>query len=441
MITHYFIGQLGMTIKTLFNVLLITATPLSLAQNQWTDIHCGHLLDVEKKQITHNTHILIKNDRIENVGTALSIPAEAKKIDLSDSYCAPGLMDMHVHLFLDIANKTMDLSGTTQSSAYNALIGLKNARILLNQGLTTIRITGDTDIYFANIELRNAINRGDFVGPRMLVAPHAISPMGGHGDFNTFAPDRMHRINGPAVVDGADNLRHFLREEFKYGADWIKVMASGGVISQHDDPNVVAYSHEEFRAMVDETHRHKKKITVHAHSDNAIRAAVEAGVDSVEHGTLMSEDTARLMAKKGTYYVPTLYVLDWIVETSAKGGVTKSTLDKAKQIVAQHDNAVRLAQKHGIKLVIGSDPVFPMDQAIREYAALASRGVQPWDVLRAGTINAAEMLGMETRIGNIRAGKLADIVAMPSNPIEEIKAVEAINFVMKDGQIVRHDSM
>jgi imidazolonepropionase-like amidohydrolase len=242
------------------------------------------------------------------------------------------------------------------------------------------------------------------------------------------------------IVDGPDNLRRAVRQEIKYGADWIKVMASGGVMSQHDDPEVAGYSDAELEALADEAHRHKKRITAHAHGDAGAYAAVKAGFDSIEHATMMTERTVKLMAKQGTYYVPTFRVLDWVLELGDQGGITADNLRKAKLVAEQHDKSAQMAYKHGVPMVIGSDCIFPMEEAILEFSAFAKRIPDNWYVLRAGTINAAAMLGLENEIGSLEAGKKADLVAAPANPIEDMAAVEQVDFVMKSGRIVRHDS-
>lgn len=415
---------------------LAPAVPALAAQ----DIRCGHVLDVEAQTILSDQRILVEDGRIIAMGKEVPAPPDADVIDLSDRYCAPGLMDMHVHLFIDLTGSTLDQAAPAQSSAFNALMGLRNAQTLLRLGFTTIRVPGDMDYHYAGIEVRNAINRGEFQGPRMLVAPHAISPLGGHGDFNSYAPDLPVKVLGPFIADGVDAVRRAVRQEIKYGADWIKVMASGGVMSQHDDPAVAAYTQDEFDAFADEAHRHRKKITAHAHGDAGIRMAVMAGFDSIEHGTMMSQQTAELMAENGTFYVPTLYVVDWILETGRQGGISANNLEKAQRVSAMHSRSVGLAYKAGVKLVVGSDPIYPMEQAIREFAALAERVPDNWAVLQAGTINPAQMLGMGEEIGRLAVGMRADIVAMPDNPIDDITHIEAVDFVMKGGTVIRHEN-
>jgi len=413
-----------------------SAAPAHVGPDRYQDIHCGKLLDVEKKQTLSSQHILVKNDVIVELGASVSAPADAEKIDLSNQVCMPGLMDMHVHILYDTSKHTIDYSALVNSSADVTLFGLRNLQSLLNQGFTTIRIPGDGDKTYATIALKNAINRGEFDGPRMLVAPHLLSPTGGHGDLNSYAAD-SHLPVTVNIVDGVDDIRRTLRMEFKYGADWIKIMASGGVMSQHDDPNVSAYSEEELAVFVEEAHRHNKKITVHAHGDAGMYAAVKAGVDSVEHGTMMSKRTAKLMAKKGTYLVPTVYVLDWILEMGKKGAITANNLAKAQLVARMHSNSVKMAYKYGVKMALGSDPIFPMDQAIREFDAMAKRIPDNWYVLQMGTINSAEMLGLEKDIGSLAVGKQADIIAAPESPIDEMSNIEQVNFVMKGGKVIR----
>ncbi|MEM1245351.1 MAG: amidohydrolase family protein [Acidobacteriota bacterium] len=419
--------------------LFVLSSTLTAQEEPATEVRCGRLLDVEERVVRKNVSVLVRGDRIEAVGSSLDVPDGATVIDLGNRVCMPGLMDTHTHLFIDTLGKTVDQSAPTQSSAYNALMGLRNLETLLGLGFTTVRVPGDMDYHYAGIELRNAIDRGWFTGPRMLVAPHAISPVGGHGDFNSYSPDLPHPVLGPKIADGVDEVRRAVREEIKYGADWIKVMASGGVMSQNDDPEVAAYTAEEFRAFAEETHRHGKKITAHAHGDAGIRGAVEAGFDSVEHGTIMTAETAALMAEKGTFYVPTVYVVDWILERGATGGISENNLMKAKRVSKFHARSIANAEQAGVLLVIGSDPIFPMEQAIREFTALAKRVRDPWEVLRAGTLHSAMMLGLEEELGSLKPGKKADLVASPESPIERMQNIESVSFVMKDGVVVKDE--
>ena len=408
------------------------------AADSYTLIDCGSLLDVEKKKTFSNQQILVKNDLIEAIGSDLTAPAGAEQIDLSDQVCMPGLMDMHVHVMIDSTKATLDVLAITESASELTLFGLRNLWTLLDQGFTTVRLPGDLDKEYSTIALRDAINRGEFKGPRMLVAPHGIGPLGGHGDANSIAYD-THMPEGPWIVDGVDEVRKVVRREIKHGADWIKVHSTGGVMSQHDDPTVAAYTQEEYQALAEETHRHKKKITAHAHGDAGARAVVEAGFDSVEHATLLEESTVKLMAKKGTFYVPTRYVVDWILEMGLSAGISESNLGKAKMVSDRHRESIKLAYKHGVKMALGSDPIFPMDQAIREFNSMNTILEDEWYVLQMGTINSAQLLGLEDQIGSIKVGKQADIVATPNSPIDNMRNIESVSFVMKGGELIRQD--
>jgi len=407
------------------------------AADSYKMIVCGTLLDVESKEVLKNQNILVRNDVIEAMGTRVSTPAGTEILDLSDSVCMPGLMDMHVHIMINSTKSDTDIQSLRDSVADKTLFGLRNLQTLLNLGFTTIRIPGDGDKSYATLALRNAINRGEFKGPRMLVAPHAYSPTGGHGDWtNSFAYDS----NVPLainIVDGKDQIRRKLRESFKYGSDWVKIMATGGVMSQNDDPEVTAYSEEEFRVFAEETHRHKKKITAHAHGDAGARAAIEAGFDSIEHITLMQRETAKLMAEKGTVYVPTRYVLEWILAMGETGGITANNLAKANFVADRHLESIKMAYEEGVKMVLGSDPIYPMNEAIREFNSMANVLGDNWYVLQMGTINSAELLGLENEIGSLKVGKQADIVATPNNPIDDMENIEAVNFVMQGGSVIR----
>lgn len=408
----------------------------STAQDAVYDIHCGKLLDVEKRQVVSNQHILVRNGTIAEIASSVNAPADAVRIDRSSQVCAPGLFDTHVHLFIDSTRSALDVGRMQQSSAYNTLMGVRNAQKLLHTGFTTLRVPGDMDTYFAGVEIRDAFRRGDFIGPRMLVAPHALSPLGGHGDSNSIAVDQGVPEH-PYIVDGVESARRAIRREIKYGADWIKIMGTGGVMSHHDDPEVAAYTQEEMNAFADETHRHRKKITAHIHGDSGARMAVEAGFDSIEHGTMLKQETIELMAERGTWLIPTRYVLDWILEMGQSGGITANNLAKAQLVAKTHASAMKAAYEAGVSMALGSDPIFPMEQSIREFAAMARVLEDNWFVLRAGTISAAEMLDLDQLVGSLAVGKQADIVAMPLNPIDDMKNIEEVNFVMIGGRVVR----
>ncbi len=411
----------------------------ALGADRWTIIDAGHLVDVTNKRVLADQQILLKNDRIEAIGDKVDAPPGAQRIDLSDAYVLPGLMDMHVHVFATYNEKSRLEAVVTQSSADNALIGLKNLQKLLRSGFTTVRMPGDKDQKFAAISIRNAINRGDFEGPRMFVAPHFMGPLGGHGDLNSVSADWEDKIVGQVIPAGTAGMQDAVRREIKFGADWIKIMATGGVMSQFDDPNAQAFSDEEFQALADEAHRHGKKITAHAHGNAGAYAAVKAGFDCIEHGTMINQVTIDLMVQNGTYLVPTLYVLDWILAQGPSGGISANNYAKALEVSKTHKKALRAAYEAGVKIALGSDPVYPHEEAIREFAAMVDAGIAPWDVLRAGTINAAALLEIEDDLGSLEAGKIADIVAVPGSPVNDIEQIEDVFFVMKEGRVIYHE--
>ncbi len=422
-----------MSIKTLAATALLIAGTATQASD-YTHIRCGQLLDVESKKVLQNQDILIKGDVIEAIGPKLTAPAQAASIDLSNQVCMPGLMDMHVHIMFDSSKPA--IRHFTETASELTLFGLRNLWSLLDQGFTTIRIPGDGGGDYSTIALRDAINRGEFRGPRMLVAPTLHGPTGGHSDHNSIASD-IHMPVRRQIVNGADEARKAVRTEIKYGADWIKVHSTGGVMSMYDDPTVASYTQEEYEAFASEAHRHKKKITAHAHADAGAVGAINAGFDSIEHGTLLQPSTLKLMAKKGVVLVPTRYVLDWILERGQQGSITSNNFGKAQLVADAHIEAIKNAYKYKVKMALGSDPIFPMHLAIREFDAMNKILDDEWYVLRMGTINSAELLGLEDQIGSLKVGKQADIVATPKSPIDDMKNIEQVSFVMKGGDIVR----
>ncbi|MGA7918996.1 MAG: amidohydrolase family protein [Candidatus Acidiferrales bacterium] len=384
-----------------------------------------------------NATIIVREGHIDSIGTDVAVAPEAQNIDLSQATCLPGLMDLHAHILFNPLRGTDD-NYLLGSSAYKALFGLKRAQQELSEGFTTLRDPSDFDKYFALVEIRDAIARGDFMGPRMFVAPHALTSTGGHADLNDIAPD-VDTLAFGKIVSGPQSMREAVREEIKYGADWIKVYVSGGVMSAHDDPRVQTFTDEEIQAAVDETHRLGKKITVHAIGTEAIKESVRAGVDSVEHGLLIDDETIRMMKERGTYLIPTLYVLNYIVEEGPKMGIPQHSIEKGRAMIGERDKHLRAAFAAGVKIAFGSDTIFDEQYVPREFALLVSLGLTPFKAIQAATINPATLLGIDKEVGTLEAGKQADIIAVQQNPIEDIHAMEHVKFVMKGGQVVRND--
>jgi imidazolonepropionase-like amidohydrolase len=415
------------------SVLLAAAAPA--ADSPTTIIRCGRLIDGRSDDVRTNVAVTVREGRIVTVGAASSTPAGAQVIDLSRSTCLPGLMDLHAHILYRPGTEAL-ADFATRSSARKALDGLRAAQNMLRHGFTTLRDPGDEDAYYAIVDVKNAIARGEFVGPRLLVAPHFFSATGGHGDLNMLAPDLPHLAEG-RIVNGVDAMRLAVREEVKYGADWIKVMASGGVMSSGDNPRATAYSDEELRAAVEETHRLGRKITVHAIGPDSIKASVRAGVDCVEHGVLIDEEGIRLMREKGIPLVPTLYVLEYIIDDGPRLGLPAESIAKARALRDERDRSIRAAFAAGLKIAFGSDTIFPHEHAAREFAQMVRLGLTPMQAIRAATLNAAEVLGIDRETGTLEAGKAADLIAVSGDPLKDVRTLESVSFVMKGGQLVQ----
>jgi imidazolonepropionase-like amidohydrolase len=397
-------------------------------------IRCGRLIDGRADQAVSAVDVQVAGGRIAAIGKGIPALPGARTIDLSNATCLPGLIDLHAHVLLNPGNVLAE--SLRKSSARKALEGLRNAQVRLQNGFTTLRDPGDLDLYYSTVEIRDAIARGDFEGPRLLVAPHMISSTGGHGDFNDLAADLAVQVPN-VVVDGPDAMRRAVREEIKHGADWIKLAATGGVMSAADDPRGQAFTDEEFRAAVDEAHRHGRKVTVHAIGAGGLKAALRAGVDGIEHGTLIDDEGIAMMKERNTPLVPTIYVLDYIIEQGERSGIPADRIAKARALQAERDRAIRAAFAAGLTIGFGSDTIFPHETANREFARMVRLGLSPMGAIKAATANAARVLGIEKEAGTLEAGKRADLVAVPRDPLADVTALESVSFVMKDGRVVR----
>ena len=413
-------------------VALLTITPALHAGE--VALHCGHLLDVASGELRADQTIVVEDSQIREIGESPALSAAATKVDLSDHTCLPGMIDLHAHISLT-PTPTLGLD-LTRASADRALDSLYAAQKMLDAGFTTLRDPGAFDLFYATVAVKKSIESGEFMGPRLFVAPHPLSPTGGHGDLNTMQPEFGVEIPS-RIVDGADEIRRTIREEIKYGGDWIKLMATGGVMSAGDDPSHIAFTREELDAAVDETHRLGRKITVHAIGTEGIKMSVEAGVDSVEHGILIDDEGIEMMKERGTYLIPTLFVLNYIVDEGETLGYPAESIAKAKALQAERDTRLRHAFEQGVPVAYGSDTIFPHEWSAREFSAMTALGLPEIEAIRAATKNAAELLGIEDEAGTLEAGKLADIIAVKGNPLERIDILEDVRFVMKSGVVVK----
>src|SRR5215510_7150698 len=397
-------------------------------------IKAGRLLDVKTGKIANNVFILVENHRIKSIGDAA--PAGVRVIDLSNAFVMPGMVDCHAHILGDLSDQSPGAS-FRMSSAKKTLWGMKNLKAWLGHGFTALRDAGEDDLGYGQLALRDAIDAGWIEGPRMQSSGNFVSLNGGHGDSEDFiAPDQELPLR-PNIADTVDDVARAVRRDIKYGADWIKLMGTGGVLDLTSDFNVQESSEEQMAKAVEVSHRAGKRVMVHAEGTEGIKAAVRASVDSIEHGTMLDDEGAALMAKKGTWLVPTLYTFQHGVELGTTHGQDPISLAKVNEILAHQQPAFTRALKAHLKIAVGIDD--EPQYLPKEVEALVRGGMTPLEALQAATIRGAELLNWSDRIGTIEPGKFADIIAIDGDPTQDINAIEKVVFVMKDGAVVKND--
>jgi imidazolonepropionase-like amidohydrolase len=389
--------------------------------------------------------IIVNGGKIVGVGSTAAIPSGAQVIDFGDATLLPGFIDAHTHLSFpysdDYKQSTIDsLQKTVAEQAIDATV---NARVTLMAGFTTVRDVGSKD--YLDVGLRNGIRNGDVPGPRMLVTVHAIGATGGHCDGEDgFRAGLFNHESGPldGVVNGPDQARYAVRLDHKYGADMIKVCASGGVLSLTDDVDTPQLTQEELNAIVDEAHALRRKTAAHAHGAEAAKRAIRAGIDSIEHGSFLDDEALDMMKQRGTYLVPTLMAVQGIQEQLDRGIYIPPAIEvKARAAIAAIHATFQRALAKGVKIGLGTDAgVYPHGRNAEEFHQMVDLGMKPVDALKAGTSSDADLLGLADKIGTLEAGKLADIVAVPGDPTQNIRQTEHVFFVMKEGVIFRNDS-
>jgi imidazolonepropionase-like amidohydrolase len=399
-------------------------------------IHAGKVLDVRTGQYAIDQIIWIEGDRIKAIGTAAEItaklPANTKMVNLSKFTVLPGLIDCHTHLTM--TPYSSGPAGLHISYPRQALTGAKNARITLEAGFTTVRNVGADG--YSDVALRDAIRAGDVPGPRMLVSGPPLSITGGHGDENFLAPQFGWSSDG--VADGVDGVTKKVRENVKYGADVIKFMATGGVLSEGDNPALAQYSPEEMKAIVDTAHGLGRKVAAHAHGAAGIKYAVLAGVDSIEHGSYINDEDITLMKQHGTYLVPTVYLEDWLMENVDALGLTPNMIEKAKTVLPIAQQNLSHAFKSGVKVAFGTDAaVYPHGLNAHEFGKMVDMGLTPLQSIQAATLNASDLIGWADKVGTLEPGKFADLIAVDGDPIANVHVLENVQFVMKGGQVVK----
>jgi imidazolonepropionase-like amidohydrolase len=395
-------------------------------------IHAGRLLDVKTGKSLANQTIVIQGDKIASVGSDARVPAGAQAIDLPNATVLPGLIDAHTHLTM---TTNFGYSQLAISIPREALNGARNARVTLEAGFTTVRNVGASG--FTDVALRDAINAGDVPGPRMLVSGPALSITGGHCDENLL-PFEWH-IQADGVADGVEAVQHRTREIIKYGADLIKICATGGVLSHGDNPQASQFTLEEMKAIVADAHRLGRKVAAHAHGAQGILWASEAGVDSIEHGSYIDDAAIAEMKKNGTYLVPTLYLADWFLANAERIGTPPELIAKGREVMPAARKNVAHAFAAGVRVGFGTDAaVYPHGLNAHEFAVMVKLGLTPLQAIQAATINDADLLGWSDRVGTIEPGKWADIVAFDGDPLADVTTLERVKFVMKGGEVVKN---
>ncbi len=403
-------------------------------------IKAARIIDGTGTEPIKNGVVVVTDDKIAAVGTgdSVKIPAGAKIIDLGDVTLMPGFIDAHTHIVGRVLGDPEGQNGIVHDfDSFNAILGVGNAQKTLLAGFTTIRNVGAAN--FDDLALRKAINDGWIIGPRILTAAHSFGITGGHCDENGFKPGLADNDYKTGVADGIDEVRKAVRYQIKYGADLIKICATGGVLSEGDAVGATQYTYEEMKAIVDEAAKLDRKVAAHAHGTEGIKLAVRAGVASIEHGSFLDEEGAKMMAARGTFLVPTLMAGE-TVERLAKSGVLKGLrAEKALSAAGAMRNAIKLAIVNHVIIALGTDAgVIPHGTNGHEFTLMVDwGGMRPMDSIIAGTMNAAKLLGLDKTIGSLTVGKTADIVAVSGDPLKDIRQMESAVFVMKNGVIYK----
>lgn len=403
-------------------------------------LKAARLFDGRSDRVVPNGVVVVEGGTIRAAGSGLPVPAGARVVDLGDATLLPGLIDAHTHITGESSDHWLQdaMNNLRRTLPEQAIRTTGFARRAVEAGFTTVRDLGSGD--YVDVGLRNAVQDGVVPGPRILAAAHALGARGGHCDETGFPYQRFGDEPGieAGVAAGPDAFRDAVRFQVKYGADVIKVCATGGVLSLADEVDTPQLTQAEMDAIVDEAHRLRKKVAAHAHGAEGAKVAIRAGVDSIEHGSFLDEEAWRMMKERGTFLVPTLLAGEYVA--SPERSYPPEIAEKARQAVAARSDSFKKALEIGVKVAFGTDSgVSPHGRNAQELALLVDHGMSPAAALRSATSVAAELLGLEKTIGTLEAGKAADVVAVPGNPLDDVRAVERVFFVMKGGEVVRND--
>jgi imidazolonepropionase-like amidohydrolase len=418
-------------VRLLTLVLLLCSSPAFAQSNSVTAIKAGRLINPVDGSVTQNAIVIVRGERIEQAGAGLKIPDGAKVIDLSAYTVLPGLIDCHTHIMLQPEDETGPPPVITKSQAFRTVQAVAAAKRDLEAGFTTMRDLDSEGAGFADVAIRDGINRGIIPGPRLLVSTYALTITGGHMNNSGLNPDIQ--IPEPATLtDSRDAMIAEVRREVKYGADWIKLYATGTL--RHVDPvtleSLSQVSLEDVKAIVAEAARWHRDVAAHAYGGDGAKNAIRGGVRSLEHGMLMDDEAIKLLVEHGTYWCPTLSV--YLPEAR------EDNTEMRRRIVQHHKEVFQKAMRAGVKICFGTDVgAFEHGTSAREFVKMVEYGMKPIEAIRSATTRAAELLRMEKQIGSIEAGKLADIIAVEGNPLDDVRALSHVVFVMKAGQVYK----
>ncbi len=424
--------KLGLALLVSTVALTLSAQPTSQPAAKRTLVRAGHLLDVRTGKLLDGQTLVVAGETIQSIAPTASVPAQPGDtvIDLGGLTVLPGLIDVHTHL---TGNPEFDpYRELTSTDAKEAITGVVNARTTLLAGFTSVRNVGAGG--YTDVDLRDAINSGQIPGPHMLVSGPALGITGGHCDDNLL-PVKYHAV-GDGVADGIAQVQHMVRQNIKYGADLIKICATGGVLSKGDDPQASQYTLEEMQAIVADAHRLGRKVAAHAHGAQGILWASQAGVDSIEHGSYIDDAAIAEMKKDGTYLVPTLYLEDWMI---GNGKLPPYSHQKMVEISAVAKGNIKRAMQAGVKIALGTDAaVYPHGLNAHELDVYVNQlGMAPLAALQTATVNAADLMGWSTKTGSLEVGKWADIIAVDRNPLDDVRVLQDVKFVMKAGMVYK----